>query len=335
MRPSVFASVVVPLLGFAQAHGLDRGRLLGLGGLTDAALADPDELVPYECLVVIWRELLAAHPGEPLGLRYAATWSLDALGIVGYSLRHARNGHEALALTIRLARLADPFIRFHVVSVGGRHEIRLEHERRVVDMVEPLEMLVLTMVRSALGLVREEVRPFAVCFRHAARHPLADYETVLGPGVPVHFGAAFDGASFDSALLDLPLAKADPRIAAYLARHAETLLDAVPDGPVTLDERVRSEVRSALGSGALEAPDIARKLGIGVRSLQRALQQRGTSLSREVDAVRKERALVLVRRPELSVAEIAFLLGYAESRVFHRSFRRWTGMSPTEFRRIR
>ncbi len=333
----VFASLPIFLVGFATSVGIPREEALVAANLVEADLLEPDELVPYDCLPLLWRALVTRFPDAPLGLRYAQLWSLDTLGIVGYSLRHARNGHEALALTLRLSRLADPFIRF-LVEPGGDAllRVRLEHEPRVAAMPEPMEMLVLAMVRSALGLVREEVRPTEVSFRHAARHPHALYVDVLPPGVPVRFGASFDGAVFPSALLDLPLADADPRMATYLARHADALLErtaapAATDPP--LEERVRVAVREGLVSCAVTAADVAKRLAVSVRSLQRGLKDRGTSLSREVDLVRRERALALLERRELTVAEIAFMIGYAESRVFHRSFRRWTGRSPTDYRR--
>lgn len=333
----VFASVVLFLLGFAEAHGLPRARALAIAGLREEDLADPDELVPYEPLVLLWRELVLLLPGEALGARYASLWRLDGLGVVGYVLRHARDGHHALDLTLRFSRLADPYLRVSVERRGDQHAVRIDHEPRVVALVEPLEMLVLATVRMATSLVRDEVRPSEVCFRHAPRHPASTYTEVVGVEVPVRFGAAFDGVVFPTALLDLPLREADPRMATYLERHAEVLLEKVAADQAPLEERVRHAVRSSLASapGEVTAEQVARALGTSLRSLQRELQDVGTSFSREVDEARKERALALLARDELTVAEVAFMLGYAESRVFLRSFRRWTGTTPTAFRRQR
>jgi AraC-like DNA-binding protein len=315
--------------------GLPRERALAIGGLSHGALDDPDELVDYESLVRLWKELLEAFPSAPLGLRYAAMWSaagLEPLGVVGYALRHARDGHEAVSLYARFARLADPCLRVAVTSSGAAHTVRVDHEPRVVAMVEPMEMLVLAMVSIAKQLVRDDVGPSLVCFRHAARHPLAHYEALLGGAVPVRFEAAFDGVVFPSAHLDLPLRDADPRMVSYLSRHAEALLARIADTEAPLEEQVRCAIQARLLTGEAQAEPVARSLGLSVRSLQRGLAERSTSFSHEVDHARRERALLLVRRPDLTVAEVAFMLGYADPRVFHRSFRRWTGMTPTAFR---
>lgn len=321
------------LFVFAESLGIERSSLFAISGLSLEDLANPDVLVPYECLAAIWKELVARHPTAPLGLRFASTWTIDGLGVVGYALRHARDGHQALALTERLIRLVDPHLRVAIETRGDVHHARFDHEPWVLAMVEPMEMLVLATVQLAISLVRDDVRPTEVCFRHAARHPPAVYAELLGPDVPVRFGASFDGIVFPSALLDLPLKGADPRVAGYLAKHAETLLEALKADDAPLEERVRDAVGAGLVSGEIDAPRIAKTLGVSVRSLQRELHERGTSFSREVDRVRREQAITLLRRPELTVAEIAFMLGYAEARVFHRSFRRWTGTTPADYRR--
>lgn len=328
----VFASVPLLLFAFAQSQGLTREELFAIAGIAPDALDDPDRLVDYEILVRVWEALLARFPGEPLGLRYLSIVRLEALGVVGYAMQNARDGRQALAFWERFSRLADPHLRIAVERGDGVHRLIFAHEPRVTAMVEPLEMMVLGAVRVAGGLVAREVRPEAICFRHAPRHPRARYAEVVD-GVPIQFEAAFDGLVFSSDLLDLPIATADPRIAGYLARHAEALLEQVDDVAAPLDARVRRAIDERLLNDEARPDLVARALGTSVRSLQRGLRALGTSFSSELDRARRERACVLLRRPELTVAEIAFMLGYAEPRVFHRSFRRWTGRTPTAFRR--
>ncbi|MBS2017415.1 MAG: AraC family transcriptional regulator [Deltaproteobacteria bacterium] len=335
--PRVFASVPALLLGFAESLGLSRDSTLTLAGLRADDLADPDALVPYESLVAIWGELTERFPGAPLGARYAAMWSLDGLGIIGYVIRNAANGHDAIRNCLRFSRLVDPFLRFDVVRRGDEHVISLDHEPRVVAMREPLEMLVLATVRMAQSLYTPPPAPTSVCFRHAAQHAPEVYAPLLGADVPVRFGQRFDGIVFPSALLDLPIASADPRVASYLVKHAESLLAETEtvDDAAPIEVRVRQAIDEALSSGNVDAATIARRLGTSVRSLQRELGARGTTFSDVLDDVRRTKGLALLARADLTVAEVAFMLGYAESRVFHRSFRRWTGKTPTEWRRAR
>lgn len=331
--PRVFASVPTLLLGFATSVGLEREHTLRIAGLAERDLEDPDALVPYESLVSIWQELLARHPKEPLGARYAATWSLDGLGVVGYAVRNAKDMHQAIRSSLRFSRLVDPFIRFEVAAHGSEHVFSLDHEPRVVAMREPLEMLVLAMVRMARSLYDPPPVPARVCFRHAQRHPTETYTPIVGEDVPVRFGESFDGVVVSSSLLDRPIPHADPKVESYLLRHAESLLAETDPAELPIEHRVRQAIDVAMASGEVDAASIAKELGTSVRSLQRELGARGTTFSDVLDEARRVRGLALLARKDLTVAEVAFMLGYAESRVFHRSFRRWTGQTPTAWRR--
>ena len=203
----VFASVPLILFAFAESQGIDRAELFAIAGVSPGALDDPDHLVDYEILVRVWDALLARFPGEPLGLRYVSLVRLEALGVVGYAMQNARNGHQALAFWERFSRLADPHIRVSIDRGEGVYQLVFDHEPRVTAMVEPIEMMVLGSVRLATGLVAREVRPEAVCFRHPRRHPLDLYEQAVG-SVPLEFEAPFDGVVFPAALLDHVVATA-------------------------------------------------------------------------------------------------------------------------------
>ena len=87
-----------------------------------------------------------------------------------------------------------------------------------------------------------------------------------------------------------------------------------------------------LGSSTAE-DDIARALGLGPRNLRRQLADEGTTLRALLDAVRLEIAMDRLRRREVSLAPLAFELGFSDQTAMARAFRRWTGRSPAAFRR--
>ena len=77
---------------------------------------------------------------------------------------------------------------------------------------------------------------------------------------------------------------------------------------------------------------VADHLNVSVRTLQRKLKQEGFTFQEVMDQLRKDFAMDYLSRPELSVGEVAFLLSYAETSAFSRAFKRWTGMTPVEYR---
>ena len=83
-----------------------------------------------------------------------------------------------------------------------------------------------------------------------------------------------------------------------------------------------------------EAPGIevvADYLSMSVRSLQMKLKEEGTSYQKLLNSVRKELAIAYLREPKVSKGEIAHVLGFSEISVFSRTFKKWTGKSPSEY----
>jgi AraC-like DNA-binding protein len=97
--------------------------------------------------------------------------------------------------------------------------------------------------------------------------------------------------------------------------------------------QLRAAIYAELKGGDPSLGHVARKLGTSRRSLQRKLADEGLTYALVLDDVRSTIARAYLGQRELSIAEIAYLLGFAEQSSLTRAFRRWTGMSPAEFRR--
>lgn len=101
----------------------------------------------------------------------------------------------------------------------------------------------------------------------------------------------------------------------------------------TFAERVRSALLEALPTGASDVGHVARVLAVSRRSLQRLLEEEGTSFQELLRDVRLALARHYLERTTLSMNEIAFLLGFAQPTSFYRAFREWTGATPVALRR--
>lgn len=329
----VFASLPLALVAYCATLGIEPREAIEIARLSSDDLRDPDALVDYESLLRLWDVMLARFPDRPLGLDYASYLTPRSLGVLGHACSHCRDLGEAIELYARYCRLADP--RLVVTIERGDHVARvtLSHEPRVEAMAEPIEMMIAALAFTARRMNPSMPPPHEVCFRHARRHPIERYHQVFE--APVRFEAELTGVVLGRAALSLPILGADLSMGKYLRQQVVALerdLQPPPAAP-PLDARVREVLDQGLITGAPEQVAVARALGLSSRSLQRGLQALGTSLRDQLDAVRRARALQLLRDPELSVREIAFMLGYADPRAFYRSFRRWTGHTPAEHRR--
>jgi AraC-like DNA-binding protein len=103
--------------------------------------------------------------------------------------------------------------------------------------------------------------------------------------------------------------------------------------PKTLTDEVQIILQMQLAKGYQSVDAVAATFGLSVRSLQRKLQAEGTSFREVSQQFLKERAITLMARSDLTMSEVARLLGYQEPNSFSRAFLEWTGSRPTEFRK--
>ena len=96
--------------------------------------------------------------------------------------------------------------------------------------------------------------------------------------------------------------------------------------------RVRSALTELLPSGACAIEDVAEKLGLSKRTLQRKLSEENTTFQKQLNSTREMLAIHYIRNTEMNTNDIAFLLGYQEINSFLRAFAIWTGQGISEYR---
>ncbi|MEM9456875.1 MAG: AraC family transcriptional regulator ligand-binding domain-containing protein [Myxococcota bacterium] len=331
----VLASMVRETLAAFSALGIAQAELMKTCGLPPGALDDPDALVDYEAMFRLWETVLDRFPARPIGLtlaRHGAQSRRDAMGVFGYATRHCRDVRQSIELFIRYCPMMFPRLSLSLRVVENTAQLVVEHEPRVLAMVEPIELFVASLVLGFGDMNEQAPQPTEIFFAHAPKHPAEIYAEVLGD--TVRFCAGWNGFAFDAAALDLPITGADPKIGKYLQQHADAQLDTRTEGSAdqSFDTQVRALIDDGLMAGQANQISVAQALGMSPRTLQRRLEELGTSFARQLEQVRHQRALQLLVLPRLSMGEVAFMLGYGSSRAFHRSFRRWTGQTPSEYR---
>lgn len=317
----------------AGAAGASPPELLAAAGIDPAALADPDGRLPRALEARLWQEAARLTGDELFGLHLAERVPPDRFGALGFAARSSATLGDAYE---RLAR----FVR--IVVHGPTLTVEIERSAARVRHTPPrtppppsrhsIEFLMATLVimgrRNDPAFV-----PRAVHLRHAAPARLDEHRRVLGPAV--RFDAAHDELVVDPARLAHPQLHAEPALARILDQHLASQLSALPADDAGLLERTRSALFAELDRGEPTLEAIAARLRMSPRSLQRRLQQEGSSLSAVLDRLRADLALRFLGEAGPSIGEVAFRLGFSDATTFHRAFRRWTGQTPAEFRRAR
>lgn len=329
--PSVLAAMTQEVLGAAVALGLDRAALVREAGLDDAALADPDARTPLPTHFKLW-EVLSRRP---IGLELGARLGLAGMGVIGYAMQHGTTVGEALAWQHRFRAVIHPDVvpalerRPGEDGGPGRVVFARPVSPPFIHLREPVEAQASAVVAVMRALTGKPVRALSVAFPMPRPADPSRQETFFG--CPVAWSAPRLEVAFDAQILDLPLPRSDAQLFGYLARRAEELHAALPP-EASWSARVRREIGACLAHREPRLSDIAKRLGASERTLHRRLEAEDTNFATLLDDARRERALLLVEDPALSIGELAFLIGYSEPAAFIRAFKRWTSETPTGYR---
>jgi AraC-like DNA-binding protein len=147
----------------------------------------------------------------------------------------------------------------------------------------------------------------------------------------VKFDAPAHGLLVPPPVLQASLEGANTRLRELLDPHLENSDRQVSSGSSLLD-RVSALVAEALSEGDSSMDAIAAKLHMSRSTLRRRLGIEGTTHRRILRRVREAIALQYLQRGDLTLGEVAYLVGYRDSTSFHRAFKQWTGGTPAEHR---
>jgi len=314
------------LLEGLGAVGLSAQELARDVGLP-ADLSDADLGLPGELVTALWRRALELAPREELGVEVGLEVPLGMFGAMDYLATSADTVGGAFR---SLAR--------HFPAVAPGRWIEIEASTDVYRVAFPCaergesawlgdEFTLGIMVHHFRTHAEELPLRVVELSRERGRNPERFAELL---GASVSFGHATAALRFEARAPDVPLVSRDP----LLRQTLETMtsrLGLVPGTP-PFELAVRAELRKLLPSGRPEAAEVARRLGMSERSLQRRLAEIERGYLDVLDAVLRAEAERLLLTTRAGMAEIALLLGFADQSAFSRAFKRWTSSSPREWR---
>ncbi|WNJ16224.1 helix-turn-helix transcriptional regulator [Pontibacter sp. G13] len=122
----------------------------------------------------------------------------------------------------------------------------------------------------------------------------------------------------------------NPRLLELHEKHASAYMSSQPPSE-SYSYRVQKLLLQQLREETPGIEIVADHLSMSVRSLQMKLKDEGTSYQKILNHVRKHLAIAYLQEPKVTKGEIAHLLGFSEISVFSRTFKKWTGKSPSEY----
>jgi AraC-like DNA-binding protein len=311
--------------------GIDTEAMLRTAGIRRETLEDPDARLPGHQASALWAKAYALSGDPVLSLHVAEACPLGAYKVIDYMGSSARTVGEAFRYSARYFKLINTAVRLAVDESGDPVTFDVEGERGGPAGVtrayaEYCLAAFVLHVRWATGVPFEVRR---VTFSHRLPPDLREHERVFG--CPVRFEAEHNRLYLDRAVWETPTRGAQPGVLAVLIEHADLLLSRLPRGP-DLIERTRRAIGGRLRGGDPSLKSVARELGMSERSLQRHLHELGYTFNALADEVREATARLYLEQPDIALAEIGYLLGFADQSTFNRAFKRWTGRTPRQAR---
>jgi AraC-like DNA-binding protein len=327
---STIGSWSAAILRALEARGVDAQRLARQAGIDPAALQAPDARVPRPALTRLWQLAVDATRDPCFGLSVPRFTTQTSFHALGYAMLASATLKEAFERIIRYRRLIGDVVQLALDQRGERYRFTIDVSAPPGVPYEAVDAFAAVVIRQArLVYGDRRFNPLGVMLQRPAPPDASAFHRLFR--VEVAFAQPLNALEF--ARVDLE--KRLPAANAELARQNERIIVhyLARLQKACLASRVEEELLNAFPDGAPSKQAIARKLAMSPRNLQRRLAGEGTSFKELMNKARVALARTYVEERRLSVTEIAFILGFADTSTFSRAFKRWTGESPRDFAR--
>jgi AraC-like DNA-binding protein len=325
----VSVAIVRALADWLLQLGVSTDAYCAAAGLDAARLADPTAMVSigeYGRLLASARSL----SGDPaFALRAGERARTGALHTLGYLLLNCTTMRDAIGEFTAHAALIYEEATWELRETGDRAVFSYDHPAVGDDLAAPdAEFCLAHIVAIGRHFSGRALAPREVHLRHREPRHAGVYEQVFQ--CRVLFERPRNEVVFKRALLDVPHIHRDESVAQLLRQRAEALL-AERQSDAHLKQRIIDLVKYRPDLEPVDAEAVARLLGVGPRTLRRRLASLDLSLFTIIEQARTELACEALAG-SAPIKEIADRLGFSEVSAFHRAFKRWTGLTPGQFR---
>ncbi len=307
-------------------HGLASLATIGIGL---AEYANPDTRLSLGAAAHLIEKSIEMTGDPAVGLRAGELQESGDFDALEYAARSCSDLREAIGCIARHTRLISDTGDVELVEQGDRAilAVHLSEAELLPPAINDY------LISSSLNQVKRHTGGTDIATEiqlvHGPTAYIDEYRRVFG--VPIAFNAPYNAIVFHRKWLDAPMVRANPRLSAAFQLHVRQLLDRLQKEDSVAD-RTRAAVATRLAHGDIGMGSVSRALGMSVATLRRRLKQENVRYTDIVEQLREQLAQRYLRDPARSLRDVAFLLGFSDIASFHKAFKRWTGMTPAEYR---
>jgi AraC-like DNA-binding protein len=314
----------------ARNKGVDLRPALKRAGLTVQQIENPKIRLDASAQVMFVQLAAETIGDDLLGFHLAQSFDLREFGLLHYVLASSETLGAALQRAERFVSITNEGIvleclRCDELAFRADYFGLTRHSDR-----QQMEFMMTALVRVFRQLTNRDVSPTRVCFAHLRSRGVGEFDRYFC--CTTKFGARTDEVVLPPFARELPIVSADPYLSDILIQHAEVALALRSARPSVLRSNVENAITPLLPHDEARIAAVARKLGISTRTLARRLAAEGLSFGGILDDLRSALALRYLEQADLSISQIAWLLGYQEVSSFTHAVKRWTHRTPRQLR---
>ena len=309
-----------------RKEGIDVVTLLRHAQLTSHEMKNKDIRLGVQNQIKFVQAVANAVSDRLLGFHLAYSYELREIGLLYYVIASAETLLGCLQRAARYSTVANDGVDLKIIK-GNPLRVRLHYSgiARHHD-VHQIEFWMASLVRICGNLMGANFKPIEIRIMHDRREQVTEIEKFVG--CAVKSGADFDEIIFPGKSGEYPIVAADPYLNRLCVRFCEETLARRGKKTSPLKVRVENAIATPLPHHEMSIGAVAAQLGMSTRTLSRRLASEGHSFSGILDGFRRALARRYLVESEMSISEIAWLLGYSEVANFTHAFNRWTGTNP-------
>ena len=301
-------------------------------GLDPSAPVDPGAMISdADFFGLLERIAELDDRGRSVPIHMGASMRCDDYGAFGLAFKSAPDLLSSYARVERFGKVVTSIANFRVGQDGPSvfMEVIQGRDRRL-----GLKMTNELALAAAMSISREVSNDdFSLIAVHfMSDRPADDRAYQEHFRCPIHFGSDRDALEVMTTVASRANRLSDDGMSKFFETHLDTQLSQIND-TTELERRIVDQIGEALSEGVPTLAEVAGRLGMSTRTLQRRLSADGLAYQDLVLGARKTLSEQLLQRTDYALAEIAFLTGFSDQSAFTRAFKRWHGTTPANYRR--
>jgi len=327
--PSTWAKAIADTL---IEQGVDASAVFKEVGMDYQLLKDKEARYWQDNITQLWHKSVELTGDSLIGLKVGTHIHMTSYPTLGYSLMSCKNLKESCERLFRYQQLLAEGFHFSFQKEDDAYCLTFDilpcQLAPAIQAIDATLCSFLTFIRWVTGL---RIEPLKAIFKRTEPESTQPFEEFFS--CPIQFNSSKNCLYFSETDMEFPLPTADESISKIHDANANRYLEQLIGGEFST--RVRHILIVYLPSGEPKQEQIAMQLNISSSTLKRRLLTENTNFKALLDNTREQLSVAYLENQELTLTEITYLLGFSENSAFNRAFKRWKGISPKQWQKMK